>query len=203
MICRRRGVKKACQGESEKPAGLFAAQETPAQLLFLCTFSGRSGSMSSLSLLKSGCAVAAVARAHSEEDPHPDIGQGTHGNRVAFSLLSLALVVVSGPACSLSALPCKLLQRIAQRFAAGIAPMRLGIVATLKQDGRGSSQGLQTRRIRIAVRIIPNFSRASGGQAVFQLGAGCETSCCQRESKKALGSPCHSEQSPQPVAAIA
>ncbi len=116
--------------------------------------------MFSLSLLKSGCAIAAVARAHSEEDPHPDIGQGTHGNRVAFSLLSLALVVVSGPACSLSALPCKLLQRIAQRFATGIAPMRLGIVATLKQDGRGSSQGLQTRRISIAVRIIPNFSRS-------------------------------------------
>ena len=196
-------MKKACRGESEKPAGLFAAQEIPAQLFFLCSFLGRSGSMSSLSLLKGGCTVAAVASAHREEDPHPDIGQSTHGNGVTFALLSLASVVVSGPACSLSALPCKLLHRIAQWLATGIAPMRLGIVATLKQDGRGSSQGLQTRRIRIAVRIIPNFSRASGGQAVFQLGAGCETACCQRESKKAFGSPCHSEQSPQPAAAIA
>lgn len=201
-ICHRRGVKKACQGESEKPARLSAAQETPFQLFISCSFSCRPGSMFSLSILKSGCAVAAVARAHGEENPHPDIGQSTHGNRVAFALLSLASIVVSGPACSLSTLPRELLQRIAQRFATRIAPMRLGILSTLKQDRRGTSQGLQTLRIGIAISIIPNFSRASGVQAVFQLGAGCETSCCQHGSKKALRSPCHSEQSPQPVAAI-
>src|SRR5260370_25275442 len=119
--------------------------------------------MSSLSVLKRGCAVAAVARAHGEEDPHPDIGQGTHGNRVAFSLLSLALVVISGPACSLSALPCKLLQRIAQRLATRIAPMRLGIVATLKQDRRGSTLGLPTPRITIPGSTLPTFSPQPGG----------------------------------------
>lgn len=170
MICRRRGVKKACQGESEKPAGLFAAQETPAQLFFLCSFSGRSRRMFSLSLLKSGCAVAAVARAHSEENPYPDIGQGTHGNCVAFALLSLALVVVSGPTCSLSTLPCELLECIAQRFAPCIASMRLGIVPTLKQDRRGKSQGLQTGSLSIAVRIIPNFSQQPRGKPFSSSG---------------------------------
>src|SRR5258708_4548084 len=142
--------------------------------------------MFSLSLLKSGCAVAAVARAHSEENPHPDIGQSTHSNRVTFALLSLALVVISGPACSLSALPCKLLQRIAQRLATGIAPMRLGIVATLKQDGRGSSQGLQTRRISIAVRIIPNFSQQPGGKPFSSSGQAAKHLAVSVSQKKLL-----------------
>src|SRR5260370_35665787 len=119
-----------------------------------------------LSVLKSGCAVAVVARAHGEENPHPDIGQSTHGNRVAFALLSLASIVVSGPACSLSTLPRELLQRIAQRFATRIAPVRLGILPTLKQDRRGTSQGLQTLRIGRAINIIPTFSPQTGCKPV-------------------------------------
>ena len=186
MICRRRGVKKACQGESEKPAGLFAAQETPAQLFFLCSFSGRSRSMFTLSLFKSGCTVAAVARAHSEENPYPDIGQGTHGNGVAFALLSLALVVVSGPTCSLSTLPCELLECIAQRFATRIAPMRLGIVPTLKQDRRGPSQGLQTGSLSIAVRIIPNFSQQPRGKPFSSSGQAAKHLAVSMGQKKLL-----------------
>src|SRR5258708_22713065 len=64
--------------------------------------------------------------------------------------------------------------------------MRLGIVATLKQDGRGSSQGLQTRRISIAVRIIPNFSQQPGGKPFSSSGQAAKHLAVSVSQKKLL-----------------
>jgi hypothetical protein len=76
---------------------------------------------------------------------------------MAFPFLALALILLQGPWFAERRLPGELLQSIAQRFDAGIAPMRFGIGATLKQDGRGSGQGLQTSGMVVACAIIPDF----------------------------------------------
>src|SRR5260370_10720976 len=89
-----RGLKKACQVESQNNTGFVACiehdQGEPRQL------SG-SARMLVLGLLKSSCLIALVMLPHGKDDPDPDIGKRSYGYRMAFAFGSLALVIVSGP----------------------------------------------------------------------------------------------------------
>ena len=57
------------------------------------------------------------------------------------------------------------MQRIAQRFDTTLAPVWLGIGATLKQDRRGATQGLQTGSTLISAGIIADFCKQPWCQA--------------------------------------
>jgi len=128
---RLRGLKGTYRVESKKTAGFFARLEMkqPDQYLL-----GRSACMLPLSALKGDRLIAAVMEPHGKDDPDPHIGKRSERYRMTFALSALALVILHGPRLALRGLPGKLVQRIAQRFDAGIAPMRFGIGTTLKQD---------------------------------------------------------------------
>ena len=111
----------------------------------------------SLRLLKGAGFIAAMMQPQRKNDPDPHIGQRMDGYRMTFAFGALALVIGSGPRFTLCGLPSKLVQRIAQRFDASQAPMRLGVHAASKQDRRGSPQCLQTPGILVALSVISDF----------------------------------------------
>src|SRR6266702_5932641 len=150
-------LEQACSVEGQKTGG-FASKETAAV--------GHSAAMEALSCLKGGRVIQLVPGEHGENDTCPHIGKGSDRHRMAFPLGSLALIVVSGPAFLLGRLPGKLMQGVAQGFDTAQPPVRFGIVATLKQDGRRPSQGLQARRVSIACTLIPDFGEQARSQSL-------------------------------------
>src|SRR6266566_5984302 len=156
--------------------------------------------MKALSGLKGGRIIRLVRLQHGENDACPHIGQGAYSDGMAFALSSLALVVVPGPAFLLGRLPGKLVQGIAQRFDAAQPPVRLGVVATLKQDRRGPGQSLQTPCIRIAGALITDLGEQQG---VCLLWAESSRPRCLHASKKGGEFPSHTGRSVQPAAAVA
>src|SRR5260370_8287947 len=136
-----RGLKRACQVESPKNAGILARGEATsldqrllgrsAGVLLLCQFKGRR-----LITLSTG--------PHRKEDPHPHIQTFPYADIVAFALHSFALIVVLSPCFTLGRLSRTLMQGVAQRFDATQPTMSLGIHATLIQHWRCSFQCLQT-----------------------------------------------------------
>ena len=120
---------------------------------------GSSAGMLLLSQLKGGRLITLAMGPHRKDDPDPHIGKRPYGNRVTFALRSFALIVVPGPRFTLSGLPRKLMQGIAQRFDAAQSTMRFGIHATLIEDWRSSSQCLQAACILVARAIIANLSQ--------------------------------------------
>src|SRR6266567_131284 len=159
-----RGQKKACRIERQKTSSCFVSRNrASAQLYAQC--SGSTRSMLSSSLLKNGRLVLLSLEPDRKENSHPDISKCTDGDTVTFPFSTFALIVGHGPWFGLSALPGKLLQGVAQRFDASIAPMRFGIVATFIGDRRGSRQCLQAGRILVTLSIISKFCQQSRGQA--------------------------------------
>ena len=158
-----RGLKRACQVESQKNAGFlarFATTSLDQSLLGCCMC------MLPLSLLKGSRLIAAAMGPQGKDDPDPDIGKRAHGNRMAFAFSSFALVVVSGPRLTLGRLPGKLKKSIAQGFDATQASMGLRIHPALIEHWRGSPQSLQAASIPVARAIIPDFSQESRSQMV-------------------------------------
>ena len=132
--CRLHGQQRACSLEGQK-TGALASQRSA--ILRGCW------SVKLLSCHEGGRRIGRVRAQHGEENARPDVGQRSDGQRMTFPFRSLALIVGSGPTLLLGARPRQLMQRIAQRLDTPQPPMGLGIIPTLKQDGRGASQGLQ------------------------------------------------------------
>ena len=165
---RLRGLKWACQVESQKNAGVLALVERDQHELGPLS---RWACMLLLCGLKGDRLIAAVMDPHGKDDPDPDIGQCSHGYRMTFAFSALALVILHGPRLALGGLPGKLVQRIAQRFDAAQTAMRLGVHPALKQHRGGSSQRLQTAGILIALAIITDFRQQSRGPRIAQRAA--------------------------------
>src|SRR5438876_2556870 len=166
-----RGLKKACSVESEKTAGIFAVQRTRLAPLKDLGGLGSIPGMRVSCRLEDGRLVTLALEPHGEDDPQPDIGECSHGDGMAFARSSLALVVVPGPSFLSGALPSKLMQRVAQGLDAAVAPVGLEVHPALEEHRRGSSQGLQTRRIGIATAIIADFGEQTR----------CESLPCSRQ----------------------
>src|SRR6266581_54699 len=141
---RLRGLKWACQVESQKNAGVLALVEREQHELGPLS---RSACMLLLCVLKGGRLIALVMQPHGKDDPDPHVGKRSHGDRMAFAFSSFALIILHGPRFTLGRLPGKLMQSIAQRFNTAHPPMRFGIHPALEQHGRGSTQRLQTAGI--------------------------------------------------------
>jgi hypothetical protein len=163
MAAGLRGLFWACQGESQKNAGFLACLEW-----MQCHQKplSRSARMLPLSLLKGGRLIALMMDPHGENDPDPYIGKRSDSHRMAFTLCSLALVIVSGPRFTLRGLPSELMQSIAQGFDTRYPTMRFGVCPALKQHGRGSSQSLQEAFILVAASIIADFGKPPRGQTL-------------------------------------
>src|SRR5215472_13940801 len=104
-------------------------------------------------------------------------------------LRTLALVVVQRPGFGLGTLPGKLLQGIAQGLDAGVAPMRLGILATFVGHRRGACQRLQTCRVLIAASIISQLCQQSWGQSFARAGEAPHQETVGMGQKKACNLP--------------
>src|SRR5215469_9612248 len=147
---RLHGLKKACSPEGKNTGG-FASQRK--------ALLSRFGNMQAPGRLKSRRSIGFVELEHGENDPHPNVREGTDGDTMAFPLAAFALIIGLGPRFLLRALPGEGMQGIAQRFDASQATMRLGVGPALKQDRRGASQRLQAGSTRIAAGIVANFGK--------------------------------------------
>src|SRR5450631_1720597 len=127
---------------------------------------GNSAGMLKLRQLKRRGLITLSTSPHRKDDPDPHIGKCPDSNGVAFAFRSFALIVVFRPRFTLGTLPRKLMQGIAQWFDAPQSTMRFGIHATLIEDRRGSSQGLQTACILIPLSIIANLSQQPWSQVL-------------------------------------
>jgi hypothetical protein len=87
---------------------------------------GSSAGMVLLSQLKGRCLITLSTGPHRKDDSDPYIGKCPYGNGMAFALRSFALIGVFGPRFTLSCLPRKLMQGVAQRFHAAQPTMRFG-----------------------------------------------------------------------------
>ncbi len=170
-------LEQACSVEGKKTGGFASQERAPLR---------HSVGMEALSRLKGGRVIQLVRLQHGENDTCPHIGKGSDRHRMAFPLGSLALIGVSGPAFLLGRLPGKLMQGVAQGFDTAQAPVRLGIVATLKQDGRCPSQGLQARCVSIACTLIPEFGEQANSQALACCGQAAEDLVVFMHQKKAF-----------------
>src|SRR5690349_4118767 len=97
-----RGLKRACQIESQKNGGFLAPVSRDQ---YEPEFLGGSTCMKLLGLFKSSCLIALVIGPHGKNDPGPNVGQCSYRHRVTFAFSSLALVIVPGPRFTLRCLP--------------------------------------------------------------------------------------------------
>src|SRR6266436_3654833 len=118
-------------------------------------------SMSALSSFECCGLIGLLFHPDSEEDAHPNISQGTHGNGMTFPFSSFTQVIRLGPASLAQALESKLLQGVAQGFDATQSPMSFGIGAALIKDRRSPSQCLQRTGGSIAIPILAYFCEHS------------------------------------------
>jgi len=149
-------LKKACSLEGKKTGGFASQARVPLR---------HTASMEALSRLKCCRVIRLVRVHHGENDARPHVSESSHSHRMAFPLGSLALIVVPGPAFLLGRLPGKLVQGVAQRFDAAQPSVRFGVVATLKKNGRSSSQSLQARCVGIPCALIPDFGKQARSKA--------------------------------------
>ena len=91
------------------------------------------GRMSPLRRCKRRGLIAGLAHPHAIDDSHPDVGQGSHRHTVGLAFGTFALVIVQRPGFLQRRLPGKLVQSVAQRFQAGEALVRFGVIATLER----------------------------------------------------------------------
>src|SRR6478735_1396848 len=88
------GLKKACQVEGEKRAGLFAAKVCS---LFANRRLGSARRVKLASLLKGGSLIALSFRPESKENANPHISQGADGDGMTLAFGSFALIILLGP----------------------------------------------------------------------------------------------------------
>jgi hypothetical protein len=125
-----------------------------------------SGRMRPLGRLKCRGLIISLVHPHAIDDAHPDVGQRTDGHTVGLALCPLALVIVASPLLLQGRLPGELVQSVAQRFHAGEAFVRFGVIAALERHGRRSGQGLDGVSIGIATAVIAPFGQQTWSQAL-------------------------------------
>jgi len=89
-----------------------------------------------------------------EDDAHPHVGQGAHGHAMTLAFTPLAPVIGRRPRFLEGGLPGELIQHIAEGLDAGVAAMRLGVVAAGLGQRRRAGQGLHTRRAPIPLPVV-------------------------------------------------
>ncbi len=164
---RWRGLKRACQVERQKNAGFLSSVEGDQHTLqalrgFAC--------MLLLRLLKGGALICLLLGPDGKHNAHPDIGQSTHGDGVAFALSSFPLVIGFGPGLRACTVKSKLVQGIAQGLDTAHPPMSFGIGATLEENRRGSGQGLQAGCRLVAAAILADFGKQTRSQTCSSAG---------------------------------
>src|SRR5579863_1453616 len=169
-----RSLKKAYLIERQKTGCCFASHAQVRVVGRRASWSGYSRSMPVLSCYKRASLIGFFLDPQRENDSHPDIGQRSDGHTVALALLAFAVVVVLRPSLGSRTLPCKLIQGVAQRLDTGEALMDARVIAALKGNRRGASQGLDTACIDIALAIIAPFRQQAGSQSFASAGQGME-----------------------------
>ena len=105
---RLHGLKNACSVEGKKTGG-FASQRK--------VLLSRFGRMQMSGLLKGRAIRGLMGLEHGENDPCPNIGEGTNGDAMTFpASRTFALIIGQGPLFLQRARPRKLMQRIPQRL---------------------------------------------------------------------------------------
>src|SRR5450755_120734 len=148
--------------------------------------SGDAPSMSKLGGFKSGGLISLLLGLDGKQDAYPDIGQGTHCDRMAFPFCPFALIILFCPAFQARTVKSKLVQSISQRFDTAQATMSFGIHPALEEDRRGSCQGLQAGCRLVAMTIITDFGEQTRGKSCPSSGQGLEQIVILRYQKKAF-----------------
>ena len=180
-----RGQKKACSVESEKTKGGFAAHKRLLSFQWMSNCSSSPTSVLLLCRLKDCRLIRLRLLPHRIDYTDPHIGEGTHGNTMAFSLLAFALVIRQGPGLRLRGLPGKLMQSVAQGLHTCVASMNSGIGPALEDHRSRAGQRLQFRDIGITLPVITDFCRASEEPSAGRHEAGFQRSRGLHDSKKA------------------
>ena len=175
---RLHGLKNACSVEGKKTGG-FASQRK--------ALLSRFGRMQMSSRLKGRAIIGLMGLEHGENDPCPNVGEGTNGDTMTFpASRAFALIIGQGPLFLQRALPGKLMQRIAQGLNTSPSPVGLRIVSALKQDWGGATEGLQASSRLIASRIVSDFSEQARSQALASSGQAAEDPVVIMAQKKLL-----------------
>jgi hypothetical protein len=90
----------------------------------------------------------------------------SHKAKRGLAFGPFAPVIVQCPAFLPCRLPGKLVQGVAQRFQAGEAFVRFGIIATLERHGSRAGQALDTGGIVVATAILTPFGKPPRSQAL-------------------------------------
>src|SRR5260370_39496953 len=104
----------------------------------LTTVLGSVARMRGLGSLEDVGSIWMLPEPHRVDNAHPHVGQGAYRHTVALALAALAPIIPRPPRFLEGGLPGELIQHIAQRLDTGIAPMRLGVVATRIGHRRGA-----------------------------------------------------------------
>src|SRR6266516_2145105 len=89
------------------------------------------GRMRQLRHFKRRGQIAGLGLPHAIDNSHPNGGQRANGHTVTLAFCSFAAVIVQRPGFLSRRLPRALIQGVPQRFQAGKAFVRLGVIATL------------------------------------------------------------------------
>ena len=155
---RLRGLKWACQVESQKNAGVLALVERDQHELWPLS---RSACVLLLCVLKGGRLIAAATGPYGKDDPHPHVSKRSDRDGMALALGPLALVIFLGPGFLVGTLPSELVQGIAPGLDAAQPTMRFLVRPALEEDWRGASQSLQAASTLIAAAVIAYFGQQS------------------------------------------
>src|SRR2546430_14272348 len=123
--------KRAQRVESSEPGrGSAWGQQKPLS----SDFSGDTFRMSQLSCFKGFGVISGLVHPHAIDDAYPDITQGTQSHTMGLAFSLLALIVIKSPPFLHGRLPGELVENVPQRFQAGQAFVRFGIITTLEWD---------------------------------------------------------------------
>jgi hypothetical protein len=184
-LLRWRGQKRPWPTERPK-AGWYLACGNLALALQHGPSSSHARGMLVLSMREDGLLVVLSLEPDGKENPHPDIGQSTHCNRMTLAFGSFALVILLRPGFRACALPGKLLQDVAQGFDAAQPSMGFLIGPALEEDGRGSGKRLQARGIVVARPVVADFSQQPRSETFARPWQGLEELAVLMHQKKAF-----------------
>jgi hypothetical protein len=152
--------------------------------------------------LKSSPIVAALGRPHGENNPHPQIGEGTNRHRMAFALGPFAPIVVQRPWLTQGRLPGKQVERIAQGLQTGGAAVRFLVGATLVEHRGRASERLHTSGVGVPSAIISPFCQQPGSESFPCSGQALKDRAVGVSQKKGLRCPCRRRRSVRAGAAV-
>jgi hypothetical protein len=174
-------VGAEASGTAKGPGSAAPAQEGKMVKSGLDSGRGLAERMRLPGLLKERGLIRLLGLPDSVENACPDIGQGSDGDGMALALGPLALVILLGPRFLERALPGKLVQGIAPGLDTAQPTMGLLVRPALEEDGRCTSQGLQTAGVHVSAAIITHFgqqarskTRSSSWQRGEELAVGMD-----------------------------